>query len=246
MNKTRIRYGGEKRSFILSFLLIIAISLVIFDYSFYLLILLILAQFLLVIITQKQIRGNSLVADEHQFKEIFDVVKENSNSLGLEPPKVYIQQDPYINAFAIGFKKPYTIVLNSALVESFTRDELDFVIGHELGHIRYGHTRLLSLINPLNNGVYPLSIIYADWQRRTEYTADRCGILSIETIRPAITAIIKMSVGNKLSRLAEMDVILEQIQQTDNDFLSQIGEILLTHPYATNRIKAIVEFKRSQ
>ena len=41
-------------------------------------------------------------------------------------------------AFAIGMEK-HTIVITSGLVELLEDDELRFVIGHELGHIKSGH-----------------------------------------------------------------------------------------------------------
>jgi len=202
----------------------------------------VLLQLIYVAVSQKQLIGNSLLVTEVQFPDIYEIAKENAKQLNIKKPKIFLYQDPFINAYTIGFFPPYSIVLNSALVEALSRDELDFVIGHEMGHIRYGHAKFLSLISPIGRNIPFLSWLYSGWQRKSEYTADRVGYVVTDKIIPVISAMIKMTVGLKLSKLVNMDELIKQIQESDSGLLTKSGELLLTHPYTTNRINALVAF----
>ena len=67
-----------------------------------------------------------------------------------EPCELYITQNPILNSHTFGHKKPY-IMLNNAIVEAMTDDELLGVIGHEIGHILSGHclyTTMVYLMRP--------------------------------------------------------------------------------------------------
>lgn len=237
-----IRVGGEIGSLIFSVTLLLFTTFIIFQISFYFVIAAIVFQLIYVLATQRQLIGNSLVVSENQFSDIDAIAKENAEQLRIIEPKVYITQDPYINAYTMGFKKPYAIVLTSTLVETFTRDELDYVLGHEMGHIKYGHSKILSLISPIGSDLPFISWLYGGWQRKTEYTADRVGLVLTGQIKPALTAILKMSVGAKLAKLVDVDEVIKQIGEGRTGFMSKVGEFMLTHPYSTNRIRAIVEF----
>ena len=54
------------------------------------------------------------------------------------PPALYVAQDPWMNAMAIGSQNPY-VVLTSRLVETANPDELRAAMAHEAGHILSGH-----------------------------------------------------------------------------------------------------------
>lgn len=237
-----VRVGGEIWSLMLSVLLVLFVTFVVFQINLYLVIGAVVFQLVYVLATQRQLVGNSLVVNSKQFEDIDGLVVENTEQLRIRKPKVYIAQDPFINAYTIGFVKPYAIVLTSSLVETYTRDELDFVLGHEMGHIKYGHSRILSLISPIGNDIPFISWLYGGWQRRSEYTADRIGLELTGKIRPALTAIIKMSVGSKLSKLVDIDEVVKQIGEGRRGFMAKVGEFMLTHPYSTNRIRAMVEY----
>src|SRR4029079_3973745 len=58
--------------------------------------------------------------------------------LDVEEAEVYVTMDPDPNAFTYGHKSPF-IVVTSGLIDLLSDEELAFVIGHELGHIKAGH-----------------------------------------------------------------------------------------------------------
>ena len=239
---SKLRVSGEIRALLFAFFLVFFAALFVFQISIWIVILAILFQLFYVVISQKQLIGNSVLISEKQFPDLFKISEENAKELNIRFPNIFVTQNPFLNAFTIGFKQPYSIVLNSALVESLSRDELDFVIGHEMGHIKFGHAKYLSFISPVGSGIPFISWLYASWQRRGEYTADRVGYVLTHKIRPAISAMIKMSVGSKLSRIVDIDEIIKQIDKGQRGLLTKSGELFLTHPYTTNRIIELVEF----
>jgi len=75
------------------------------------------------------------------FDEVYQDAKEITPNLSNDI-KLYIMDEMYVNAFAIGRK---TIAVTRGAMATFTADELKGVLAHELGHMTYGHTKALLL-----------------------------------------------------------------------------------------------------
>lgn len=60
--------------------------------------------------------------------------------LSLPPPSVYVLAGEAANAFAYAAPFRSAVVVTEGLLHTLTAEELAWVIGHELGHIRYGDT----------------------------------------------------------------------------------------------------------
>lgn len=58
--------------------------------------------------------------------------------LDLPEPEMYVTMNPTPNAWTFGHTKPF-ITVTSGLIDLLSDEELFFVIGHELGHIKAGH-----------------------------------------------------------------------------------------------------------
>lgn len=242
INYSNLRSRGERTSLFVAFLLVSVITIYIFQISVWLVIGAIIFQLIYIVFSQRQLMGNSLLVSEKQFPDIFEISYDNSKELGIKAPFVFVNQDPYLNAYTIGFFKPYSIVISSALVEALDKDELDFVIGHEMGHIKFGHAMYLSLISPIGQDVPFISWIYASWQRKSEYSADRIGYVLTKKVKPAITAMIKITVGAKLARIVDIDELIKQLQESEKGLVNKSSEVILTHPYTTKRIRSLVQY----
>ena len=66
--------------------------------------------------------------------------------LDVPEPELYVTLNPVPNAYTYGHKSPF-IVLTSGLIDLLGDEELSFVIGHELGHIKAGHVLYTVLAN---------------------------------------------------------------------------------------------------
>lgn len=117
-------------------------------------------------------------------------------------PDFYVQQG-FINAFTIGVEKPI-VVIKSGCVSLLTYDELLFVLGHELAHIKSEHMLyhqmaqifpfMSSLLGAIGSLVGSgLQVALLNWYRKSEYTSDRGGLLACQNIDAAITAMMKIA-----------------------------------------------------
>ena len=82
---------------------------------------------------------------------LFDVVEEMKIASGLEKmPDIYIIDDPALNAFATGRDAQHaSVAITSGLLQKLSRDELQAVIAHEIGHIRNRDVQLMSMLSVL-------------------------------------------------------------------------------------------------
>lgn len=191
-------------------------------------------------LNQAQQLGNSIRVHKNQFPEIFEIFQKYAIDLEIEKANLYIKQDPYLNAFTIGFGT-CTIVLNSALVEQLSLEELGFVIGHELGHFRTGHTKITSFINPLGQGNIFSNFVFGFWGRKAEYTCDRCGLLLTKDIDSAISAMLKLSLGGNLFKKFKIEGYIPQLKKSDSN-LVRSSELLISHPTSANRVRGIINY----
>jgi len=75
------------------------------------------------------------------FQEVFEHAKDVNPKLK-EDIQLYISDVMHVDSFAVGRK---TIVITKGAVETFTADELKGILAHELGHITYGHSKVILL-----------------------------------------------------------------------------------------------------
>jgi len=87
--------------------------------------------------------------DDHP--QLYNVVEEMKIASGLEKmPDVYIIDDRALNAFSTGRdQNKASVAITSGLLEKLNRDELEGVIGHEVGHIKNRDVLLMSLCSVL-------------------------------------------------------------------------------------------------
>ena len=90
---------------------------------------------------------------------LYNVVEEMKIASGLEKmPDVYIIDDPALNAFSTGRDPNHAAVaITSGLLDKLNRDELQGVIGHEIGHIKNRDIRLMLLASILLGAIVILS-----------------------------------------------------------------------------------------
>lgn len=181
--------------------------------------------------------------------------------LGVDEPELYVSNNPQPNAYTNGHTQPF-IVLTSGLIDTLTDDELHFVIGHELGHIKAGHVlygvlarniaHLLTLLGQATLGLgnllgQGLVLALAEWQRKAELTADRAGLLAVQDLDTCMRAFMKLAGGGS-RMLTEMDnrEFLRQIRAYEDSDLSTLNrayKVLLTawrsHPFPILRAKAL-------
>lgn len=78
---------------------------------------------------------------------LHNVVEEMAIAAGLPKPRVTVIDTPALNAFATGMRSDNAAIgVTRGLLDSFTRDELQGVVGHEMGHILNMDTRYMTAV----------------------------------------------------------------------------------------------------
>ena len=174
--------------------------------------------------------------------EVFDVA---------EPPELYVSQTPLVNAGAVGLDHPF-IVLNSSTIEVLDQDEIEAVIGHEMGHILSGHAlyrTMLFILLRFTFTRYPLAgvavrpVLYAllEWSRKAELSCDRAGVLATQQPRVMMSALMKIAGGSRGEDL-DLDAFIAQSDEyrDGGDTIDAIYKMLAalgtTHPFAVVRV----------
>lgn len=89
--------------------------------------------------------GREVTADEEP--QLHNIVEEMALASGLPKPRVVVLDTEVPNAFATGMRPSRaTIGVTRGLLDSLTRDELQGVIGHEMGHVANLDTRYMTAV----------------------------------------------------------------------------------------------------
>lgn len=167
------------------------------------------------------------------------------------PVHVFVAPGATLNAYTFGLSSPKVVVLHSAILETMDADELCFILGHELGHVRLGHTWLNSLVGGMAGIPSPfvataiLAMAFLWWNRACEYSADRAGLLACGKPRKAISALVKLAAGEKAHTRADLEQAIRHIEAEDDHALAGLSEALSTHPMMVRRIEELRRYAAS-
>jgi Zn-dependent protease with chaperone function len=184
--------------------------------------------------------------------ELMKLIDENDSRLQVEPVNVFIARSSQLNAYTFGMDSPKAIVLYSALFKIMDRDEIQFILGHEMGHVKLGHTWLNTLVGgmagiPSSVGAAAImELAFRWWNRACEYSADRAGVLACAKPAKAISALVKLEAGPVALTQAGMQAAMQHIERDDEDIMHNLEELLGTHPMVAKRAEQIRQFTNSQ
>jgi Zn-dependent protease with chaperone function len=170
----------------------------------------------------------------------------------LQPGDVlaYIAPGRALNAYTFGLSSPKVVVVYSGLLDVMDRDELSFILGHELGHVALGHTWLNSLVGGIagvpaswSAGML-MAMAFLWWNRACEYSADRAGLLACGKPEKAVSALVKLGAGPRAGQ-SDLSEVYRRIDAEDDNLLGSISEMMGTHPMLIKRIQAVRKYAGS-
>lgn len=173
---------------------------------------------------------------------------EICRTLDVPPVDIYVTQDPYLNAYALGFTRPFSIVLNSAVVERLSRDEAKAILLHEVGHIKYHHTVVTAYTAPLSNlpiiGVV-IQWVFGFWSRRAEKTCDRLSAAYSNSAEHIIAALIKIHVGAEIGDYMGPEGVIYQ-DMKGRSLSRRVAQSFESHPFLVTRVQELLDFSRTK
>jgi len=209
--------------------------------------------------------ASSVLVSEKQLPHLHKLLIEACEILDLEPPQLYIQQNPTPNAytFAMRGKQPF-VVMHTSLIEMLTPEEIQAVIAHELGHLKCEHGVYLTMANVLvlaANLLPTWGTVLAQslqeqmlqWVRCAEFSCDRAALLAIQDPKVVMSVLMKLAGGSpSLAPQLNLDAFIEQAHAYDSIATDSLGEMLqaaqtaqLTHPVPVIRAREIERWSSS-
>ena len=210
--------------------------------------------------------ASSVLVSEAQLPNLHKTLLDASSALDLEPPQLYVRQHPVPNAytFAMRGKQPF-IVVHTSLIELLSLEEIQAVLGHELGHLKCEHGVYLTLANLIVlaagqistwGGIISQSLQsqMLEWLRCAEFSCDRAALLATQDPQVVVSVLMKLAGGSPtISPQLNVDAFLAQARAYNEFSNTELGEVLrelqtaqLTHPLPVLRAKEIDKWASSK
>jgi Zn-dependent protease with chaperone function len=191
-------------------------------------------------LTRAGIRGSAVRLSRRQFPDIYAVKENFARKLGLKrEPEIYLMSgNGALNAFAAStFGYDYMVIHSELFSNTYekNRDALAFIVGHELGHLRLGHTRLW----------YQLSTAYVDrlpllrgfLSRAREFSCDRHGAYLAPQGEEGL---VLLAAGRYVYKDVDVGELLEQAQRFQG-FWPVVAQLPQSHPFTVRRLKVLYD-----
>lgn len=173
--------------------------------------------------------------------KLYDMVERLSQASGIKTPKVMIANIPIPNAFAYG--SPLTgprVAVTTGLLKTLEDEEIEAVIGHELGHLKHRDVQIMMFVSILPAIFYFIgySLFWSSlWSRgREERGAETAALIGIACI--ALYWILQLF-SLYLSRLREYYADRHSATIVD-DGARKLEEGLAKIVHASHRVKKAV------
>ena len=177
-----------------------------------------------------------------------------ANKFGVYVDRLGIAPYKRLNAFSYGIIRP-KIVIFRGLLEELDSDEMDFVIAHELAHIKH---RWVWIIHNFANAVsflplttpppivfilyitfIPVRLAFLWFLRECEFVADREALRITGNVVAAVRALAKLVRMGNVYDIEELDRIVCDRDLVDKVF-NDVIEMLSGHPLIKRRVREIL------
>lgn len=212
--------------------------------------------------TRLDLLSSSVKVSPQQMPELHKSMEDAAGLLDMEVvPELYIQSSPQANAFTLALQsrdnKPPIVVVTSALLDRCNDDEVQAIIGHELGHLKCSHSLYLSLGSIASAPVRGLPFLGSQaeqllqrWRLAAEYSCDRAALLVSQDVNVVAGAMLKLFAGT--SRATNTQAFIEQSREYE-ELLKDANPLVRssirmqqrTHPLPVKRVAELEKWFNS-
>jgi Zn-dependent protease with chaperone function len=191
-------------------------------------------------LTRAGTRGSAVRLSRRQFPDIYSLKEDFARRLELSrDPEIYLMSgNGTLNAFAASTFGYDFVVIHSELFSNTyekNKEALAFIVGHELGHLRLGHTRLW----------YQLSVAYVDrvpllggfLSRAREFSCDRHGAYLAPRGQEGL---VLLAAGRYVYKEVDVDELLEQAREF-RGFWPAVAQLPQSHPFTARRLRTLYD-----
>lgn len=208
--------------------------------------------------------GSNFHVTKESCPELYSLVQESAEILDVDRlPQIYTQWSYNVNAYTTGYKNDTILVFYTGAVDLMTDQELTFIASHELGHIKSGHV-LYHIMGQLfaqiiassvlaGSLLEPIQVALQYWNRMSEFTADRAGLLACQDLDAALSATMKMAgIPKRYFNTADPHVFAKQAEEfmtqygdTANTIIRNISILDDSHPWTVMRAYELIKWVES-
>lgn len=187
------------------------------------------------------VRANSIKVGPSQFPELHARYLTLAERIGVEhlPALYVVNGNGVVNAYAFSCNKRYGyVVMHSEIAQMIDRAPhiVDFVLAHELAHIKLNHVSLWRMLIALIPDTLFLPGLAAT--RAQEYSADRMALCACPGTSDGTSI---LAVGPTMATDINPEAWLQQCHEEDRSWLIRLHNILSSHAVLTKRYKALKE-----
>ena len=216
-----------------------------------------------------QYTGSNLRINKKDYPKIHRILDTVCETINLPArPSLYLEWGYHVDGFTIGVEHPI-IVLSSGAVDLLNEEELLYLIGHEVGHIKSRHTLyhqmaefLPFIADRIGQATLGLGKLIASplelalqlallrWSRMSEFTADRAGLLACQDMNAATRVMMKLA-GMPIRDFHDLKIeaFLDQAREfesLDYEKLNRAVKFLAimdsTHPWTVMRAAELLRW----
>lgn len=219
-------------------------------------------------IIKTQYTGSNIKITKENYLPTFMLLEYGRQILDIShTPDFYLERKGWINGFTVGVKQP-AIILSTFSIDGLREQEVMFILGHELGHIKSEHTLyyqmasyfpligdLLSSFTLGVGGVIskPLELALLYWSRMSEYTADRAGLLACQDINSSMSVMMKLAgLPRRYYSTINTDSFIQQAKQFEQIDFSNYDKAIkflmtmnMSHPWTVSRALELIKWYES-
>jgi Zn-dependent protease with chaperone function len=224
-----------------------------------------------------EITDSLQIGGQPVLKDVDELVTDCAAILHVNPPVVLVRNSPMARAYVVEANDQRFLVLTSALLNLYEGkpEELRFIIGRELTHVKAGHLQLrsasyalLSLLTQVDIKVVPdqfqnaLPTLamgrFCSWSREAEITADKGGLLCCQDPQVAYNALARLLSGvsaksswvNPNAPDFDADRIVKSFERWQDQpfvkFILYIKSFSRDSPYVPERLAALKQWSASE
>merc|ERR1712125_13491 len=205
--------------------------------------------------------STSVKVSAEQLPESYECMQDASRIMDMNiVPELYVQSSPQANAYTLalqGKDTPPIVVITSTLLERCSDEEVQAIIGHELGHLKCNHSLYLTLGGLASTPFRSLPLLGSqteklmqDWRLAAEYSCDRAALLVCQDVNVVAGAMLKLFAGT--SRVSNTKAFIEQSREYEK--LLEAANPLVkasirmqqrTHPLPVKRVAELKKWSES-
>ncbi|MFK7870233.1 MAG: hypothetical protein AB8B58_13460 [Roseobacter sp.] len=191
--------------------------------------------------------NNSIECSDRNFPEVVRAINDAKAYFDYDGEVLaFIVDDGGYNASLVTLLRRKYLMIHADMVKDPTSEEqLRFVVGRFVGALatkKYRFMWLQTLLSSVEK-LMIFNLLLYPYERATQLSGDQMGLAMINgNLDAALNAMMRLTVGNELSKRVSIEGFVEQGQRHGSGFFAWLVRALSTFPHQTKRVENLIQF----